>query len=119
MPHLLVIHSSSHALRTSHEAQDGGDEQEELVVHEEEECPHHHTANQHQQTDDAKGTGGQQLVCNSVWQNGSGGVHELYLYPERLGQLLQHRLNCECAKSISVSLNQNVVLLGRDTNLKS
>ena len=63
MPHLLVIHSSSHALRTSHEAQDGGDEQEELVVHEEEECPHHHTANQHQQTDDAKGTGGQQLVC--------------------------------------------------------
>ena len=63
MPHLHAIHSSSQALLTSHKAQDGGDQQEELVVHEEKEYPHHHTANQHQQTDDAKGTGGQKLVC--------------------------------------------------------
>jgi len=63
VPHIPAIHLSSHALRTSHKAQDGGDQQEELVVHEEKEYPHHHTANQHQQTDDAKGTGGQKLVC--------------------------------------------------------
>ena len=63
MPHIPAIHLSSHALRTSHEAHGGGAPQEALVVHEEEECPPRHTASQLQQTDDAKGTDGQKLVC--------------------------------------------------------